>query len=321
MRSHLQRSAAALAVAALSLLPHRVATQELTTIHVASITNDTCSAFLYAMKLGLFKKAGLSIDFLPMDSGAATSAALVGGSVQFAQSSLVTLITAHTRGVPFTLIAPGGVITAGSPYAGTIVRSDSSIKSAADLNGKTFAVAALQDLNQIAAMDWIDANGGDSKTVKFIELSPRATVSAIEEGRVDAGQIGTPFLSVALDSGKTRLLSHIFDVFGKRFENVGWFTTTDYARSHPEIVSKFARVMHEANLLANAHHAETAALLAEYLKGDPAIYAHMARVQFGEYLDPREIQPLIDAAAKYKAIEHPFPAREMISPLALRPGR
>jgi NitT/TauT family transport system substrate-binding protein len=321
MRHTLQRALVALGITALCLLPRPVLTQELTTIHVASITNDTASAILYAMKAGLFKQAGLAVDFLAMDSGAATSAALAGGSVQFGQSSLITLINAHARGVPFTLVAPGGVISAGSPYAGAIVRKDSPIKTGVDLDGKTFAVPALQDLNQIAAMAWVDAHGGDSKTIKFIELSPRASVSAIEEGRVDAAQLGTPVLSNALESGKTRLLARIFDVFGKRFENVGWFTTTDYAKSNPDIVTRFARVMHQAALLANSHRADTAALLADYLKGDPAVYARMARVDFGEYLDAREIQPLIDAAAKYKAIDRPFPAQEMISPLALKPGR
>jgi hypothetical protein len=43
----------------------------------------------------------------------------------------------------------------------------------------------------------------------------------------------------------------------------------------------------------------------------------MARVEFAETLDPHDIQPLIDAAAKYKAIDRAFPAQEMISPLAL----
>lgn len=316
-----RRAFAVLCLAAPCLRARPSAGQELTTIHVASITNDTCSAILYAMKLGLFQKAGLSIDFLPMNSGAAASAAVAGGTVQFGQSSLVTLIDAHVHGVPFTLVAPGGVIATGSMYAAALVRADSPIKTGADLNGKTFAVPALEDLNQIAAMAWIDQHGGDSRTVKFIELSAPATVAAIEGGRVDAGQVGTPTLSTALESGKTRVLAPIFDAFGKRFENVGWFTTADYAKNNPDIVTRFAGVMHQAALLANSHRPETAALLADYLKGDPAIYARMARVEFGEYLDPRDIQPLIDAAARYKAIDHAFPAQEMISPLALKPRR
>jgi ABC-type nitrate/sulfonate/bicarbonate transport system substrate-binding protein len=180
---------------------------------------------------------------------------------------------------------------------------------------------ALNDLNQIAAMAWVDLNGGDSHKVKFIELSAPATIAAIEDGRVDSGNVGTPALTVALEAGKTRVFAKIFDAIGKRFENVGWFTTTDYAKANPDIVTRFAGVMRQANVLANAHHAETAALLADYSKGDPKLYARMARVEFAEYLDPRDIQPLIEVAAKYKAIDHAFPAQEMISPLALTPRK
>jgi NitT/TauT family transport system substrate-binding protein len=211
---------------------------------------------------------------------------------------LVTLIDAHARGIPFTLIAPSGIITRGSMYAAALVRSDSPIKTGADLNGKTFAVPAIKDLNQIAAMAWVDQNGGDSRTLKFIELSAPATIAALE-------------------SGKTRIMAQVFDAFGSRFANTGWFTTTDYAKNNPDTVTRFVNVMRQASQLAYSHHAETAALLAEYFKGDPKVYARMARVEFAETLDPRDIQPLIDAAAKYKAIDRTFPAQEMISPLAL----
>ena len=64
----------ALALAA----PQAVRPQELTTVHVASVTNDTCSAILYAIKLGLFAKAGLNVDFQGMTSGAAVTAAVAG---------------------------------------------------------------------------------------------------------------------------------------------------------------------------------------------------------------------------------------------------
>jgi ABC-type nitrate/sulfonate/bicarbonate transport system substrate-binding protein len=299
--------------------PQMVRPQELPTIHIASVTNDTCSAILYAMKLGLFQKAGLNIDFQGMSSGAAASAAVAGGAAQFGQSSLVTLIDAHARGIPFTLIAPSGIITRGSMYAAALVRSDSPIKTGADLNGKTFAVPAIKDLNQIAAMAWVDQNGGDSRTLKFIELSAPATIAAIEDGRVDAGNVGTPTLTLALEGGKTRIMAQVFDAFGNRFANTGWFTTTDYAKNNPDTVTRFITVMRQAAQLANTHHAETAALLAEYFKGDPKVYARMARVEFSDTLDPHDVQPLIDAAAKYKAIDRAFPAQEMISPLALGP--
>ena len=77
-------------------------------------------------------------------------------------------------------------------------------------------------------------------------------------------------------------------------------------------MARFTGVLRQAAQLANAHHPDTAALLADYFKGDPKVYASMARVEFADTLDPHDIQPLIDAAAKYKAIDRTFPAQEMI---------
>ena len=307
------------AVAVATIVPRGAGAQDLTPIKVVTVDNDTESAILIGIKEGLFRKAGLDIDLTAMNSGAAAAAAVAGGAAQIGQSSLVTLINAHARGIPFALVAAGGLITSDVPYAAALVRKDSPIKTGRDLNGKIFAVPALQDLNTIAAMLWIDQNGGDSKTVKFVELPAVATVTAIEEGRVDAGQVGTPVLTAALDDGKTRILAQIFDAFGSRFENAAWFATTDYAKANPDVVVRFATAMRQASVLANTHRAETLTLIADFRHLDPQTLAHMARIEFAEYLDPRDIQPLIDAAAKYKAIAAPFPAQDMISPLALKP--
>ncbi len=315
----LRRALLPLALAFATLLTQGANAQDLTLLHVATIDNDTESAILIGMKEGLFRKAGLDIDLTAMNSGAAAAAAVAGNAAQIGQSSLVTLINAHARGIPFTLVAPGGLITSNVQYAAALVRKDSPIKTGSDLNGKIFAVPALQDLNTIAAMLWIDQNGGDSRTVKFVELPAAASVTAIEEGRVDAAQVGTPVLTAALEDGKTRVLAQIFDAFGSRFDNAAWFVTTDYAKANPDVVQRFAGVMRQASVLANTHRAETLTLIADFRHLEPQTLAHMARIEFAEYLDPRDIQPLIDAAAKYKAIPAPFPAQEMISPLALKP--
>jgi NitT/TauT family transport system substrate-binding protein len=304
---------------AAALAPRIASAQSAGTLHLASLTNDTASAVLYALKTGMFSRAGIDADFLPMNSGAAASAAVAGGSAQIGQSSLVTLIEAHARGGPFVLVAAGSVITSDVPYAAALVRKDSPIQTGRDMNGKTFGVAALKDLNQLAAMAWIDQTGGDSSTVRFIEMPAVAMVTAIEEGRVDAGQVGTPALAIALDAGKTRVLAAIFDALAPRFANVAWFATQAWAGANADVVRHFAEVMRDASIAANAHHADTLALIATYVKVDPRILARMTRVEFEPYLDPREIQPLIDAAVKYKFIDQRFDARELISPLALRP--
>jgi NitT/TauT family transport system substrate-binding protein len=293
--------------------------QELQPITLATLINDTATSALYAVHAGLFRKAGLNAQLQVLSSGAAGAAAVAGGAAQFALSSLVGIIAAHDKGIPFTLIAPAGVVTADVPYSQFVVRTDSPIKTGRDLNGKTIGAPGLKDMDTVAIMNWVDQNGGDSKTLRFIEMSGSVALAAIEEGRIDGADLNTPTLTRGLEGGKVRNLAQIFDAIAPRFSNTGWFTTTDYAAKNRDIVERFARVMGEAAAYCNAHHADTVALVAENAKIDEKLVGRMARITFGDYLRPAEIQPLINVAAKYSVIAKPFDARALISPFALKP--
>jgi NitT/TauT family transport system substrate-binding protein len=289
-------------------------------ITIATLINDTATAVLYAEKAGLFRKAGLNATLTVLPTGAAGQAAVAGGAAQFALSSLIGVIAAHEKGIPFTLIAPAGVVTSDVPYSQFVVKADSPIKSGKDLNGKTIGAAGLKDMDTVAIMNWVDLNGGDSKTLKFVEMSASVSLAAIEEGRIDGADLNTPTLTRGLEGGKVRSLAQIFDAIAPRFANTAWFTTTDYASKNQSVVQAFARVIGEANAYCNAHHADTVALVAENAKIDAAVVARMARITFGDYLRPNDIQPLINVAAKYGAIAKPFDARTLISPYALKPN-
>ena len=70
-------------------------------------------------------------------------------------------------------------------------------RTPADLNGKTLAVAGLGSFAQYSAQYWIDKNGGDSKTVKFVEVSPPEMPAALEAHRVDAAAPFEPGITLA----------------------------------------------------------------------------------------------------------------------------
>ena len=82
--------------------------------------------------------------------------------------------------------------------------------------------------------------------------------------------------------------------------------------AHPEIVSNFITTIYHAAAYTNAHHRATVEMMAETTKAPVDIVAHMARVDGATSLDMREIQPMIDVAAKYHLIPSAFPASEML---------
>jgi NitT/TauT family transport system substrate-binding protein len=200
-----------------------------------------------------------------------------------------------------------------------VIKSDSTIKGGADLNGLTAAVSALDDLYTIAMKTWIDAHGGDSTTVKLVEV-PMATVAAtVASGRVAVGTLTQPFLKNGLDGGQVKLLGYSATAIAPRFTMTAWFAQNDFATKNPALAAAFVRVMRDASIYSNAHHAETAPMLARFLSLQPQDIASLGdRVLLGTSLTPQLMKPLVDAAAKYHVVPGPVDARDLISPVALR---
>jgi NitT/TauT family transport system substrate-binding protein len=303
------------------LLAAPAAAQTTNALKLVAPANDSATSALYALHAGWFKRAGLDVELTPMNSGAAVAAAIAGGAANVGLSSLVTIIEAHVRGVPFTLIAPSGYITSDVVFAAFVVRADSALRGPRDLAGKTVASPGLKDLNAVAIMAWIEQGGGDLRSVRFVELPQPASVAAIAEGRVEGAVLGTPTLTSAVESGKVRVLGNAFDAIGKRFQHIAWFTTQSFAERNRSAVEPFSRVMREAALYCNAHPLENAPLVAQFDGVDPKLVERMVRVPFAEYVDGRMIQPLVDAVARYKVIERGFDAAELVSPYAEKPPR
>jgi NitT/TauT family transport system substrate-binding protein len=287
------------------------------TLHAASSSNDEVTPFLYAMEAGLFKRAGIdaTIDRLP--SGSAIVAGVLGGAFDIGKSSMPSLLAARGKGLALTCLAPGGEYSAEHPSFGLVVKSDSPIKSGADLNGTTAAVSAINDLYTIAMKTWIDAHGGDSSTVKLVEVPISTVTATVASGRVAVGTLTQPFLKDGLDGGTVRLLGYSASAIAPRFTMTAWFARDDWAAKNPALAAAFVHVMHDAAIYANAHHAETAPMLARFLSVQPGDIASLGdRVTAGITLTPQLMKPLVDAATRYHVVPAAIDPRDLISPAA-----
>lgn len=301
------------AIVTLLALCATVATaQNLVVVRVASAPDDDVTPLLYARATGMFAKAGLDVVVSRMNSGAAISAAVVGGSIDIGKSSLLPLISAHARDVPITLVAPAGEFHADSPVTAIIVLKSSPIASARDLDGKTIAAAALRDLYSLAAQEWAQRQGADVSSLHFIELPPTSMLAALVDGRVDAASTGNPVLAQALASGRVRVLAYPNDAIAHRFLTAAWFASNDYIAKNRDVVRRFADVLSHAQAFTNTHHAATVAMVSAFSGIDAQTVSHMTRAPAGATLDPGEIAPVIDLAVKYKVIDRPFAPAEFL---------
>jgi NitT/TauT family transport system substrate-binding protein len=292
---------------------------DLMPLHAASSSNDEVTPFLYAMDTGAFRRAGIDAQIDRLASGSAIVAGVVGGQYDVGKSSLPSLLAARSKGIGLTLLAPGGEYNAAKPSFGLVVRADAPFKTGADLNGKTAAVSAIDDLYTMAMRTWIDSTGGDSSTVKLVEVPMSTVGGALQAGRLDVGTLTEPFLTDAVTTGKLRLLAHAANAIGPHFTMTAWFAKDDFAQRQPALAAAFVKTLHDAAVYTNAHHDETAPMLAKFLSVPTENVTSMGvRVTAGTSLTPQLLKPLIDAAARYKVIPSASDPRELISTVAYR---
>jgi NitT/TauT family transport system substrate-binding protein len=314
MNHHLSRRTALAAVAGSLFVPHVAFAQQPKTTSIASagLPEDSATPVLYAISSGAFKRENLDVKLEAQRSGPAVASGIAGGAYQIGKVSLNPLIDAHAKGIPLVIVAPGGLSTTANPIAGLMVAKDSPIKKAKDLNGKTIAVGALNDIFTLAMRAWMEKNGGDPTTLKLVEIPISAIAEAIDKERVVAGSANEPILGAALATGKVRILARTFDSLAPRFMFTAWVATRAWADQNRAAVESFGKVVRQSAAYANAHHADTVDDIAKFTGLDPAVVRKMARTEAATSVDPALIQPVVDAAAHFKDIPGRFEAKELI---------
>jgi NitT/TauT family transport system substrate-binding protein len=279
------------------------------TVRVATLPIDAGAEAFYAKEMGFFTKAGLDVDVQPMQNSSALAAAVVSGAIDVGFVNLVSMAAAHQRNVNLVAIAPGGVYSSKSPPTALMVPPASPLRNAKDLNGKTVGTQGLGTINEYATQAWIDRNGGDASTVKFVEVAFSEMTPALSSGRVDAAILTEPYLTVARKS--MRVLGYPFDAIAKEFIVNAWVTTPQWAKDHPDAVKRFAAAIRETAIWANNNQPKSGEILAKYTKIDPAVIPTMARVHYAEQFSSAPMQIELDVSAKYGRFST-FPAQELL---------
>jgi len=224
---------------------------------------------------GYFAQEGLEVEMIPMAGGAVILPALVGGSIDIAYSNIVSIILAKAEGMPLKIImhnksedsmkapdAPGGY-KGGSAI---MVRANSDIRSAKDIEGRKFAVNTLYGINWLFAQEWMRMEGADPAKAKWLEIPFQNMAVALETGQVDAVTAADPTLTVLKTTGKGRILKYYFSTVKANVMVASFVATDKWIKEQPEVMQKFVRAMSRAIEYANTHEDEWPTILAKHLK-------------------------------------------------------
>ena len=307
-----RRALELLAGSAAAVAASPVAAQNLIPIRVGTFASEATGGVFYAQDQGFLAKHGLTAQINLAAGGAAVAAAIVGGDLDLGEADVVTLALAHDKGIPFQFVAPGELHSKQYPTLAVVV-GDAAVKSGKDFNGKTMACNVTRGFGSLITDAWIDNNGGDSKTVKWVEMPFGALVAATQKGTIDGYCAPEPFVDLGATGGLHVLLMDKNPVAPTIIQG-GWFASNDFVKMHPSIVNAFSLAIREANEWANQNPDATAAIISKYSKVPiNVIKAMKMRGEYQAVFTKSTMQPLIDAAFKYGYISKPFPVSDIIA--------
>jgi NitT/TauT family transport system substrate-binding protein len=274
---------------------------------VTNLTVGTTPAILnvslyYGVQSGIFAKNALQVTPKVVASGAEAIPLLLNGQIQFAASDPVAMITALSKNIPLTLVAPAGGPKSDMALDFTGVLAKSTIKTAADLSGKTVAVNAIGGILQVAAKASIDLAGGDSSKIKFVTMSLSQMPAAVEGGQVNAAVTSEPFLSLGEDAGLRNLLP-VVSKATPSVPTVVYVTSESYAKSNPEVVKRFAASLLAADTDLTKDPSKIRAVAAKSTKTAPDVLAKINVPDFkAEPLSLDSFNDLQTLMIKYKVV-------------------
>ena len=297
--------------AALVAVPLAVRAQVPPALRLIGVPTDDMTPVFYAAKNALYRKSGLELEIVPTTSGAVATDAIMAGTYEIGKGSAIGILNAYLHGLPIRIIGNGPIWDEKTPFSMMIVAADSPAKDGAFFNGKTLCTAALRDLNQLAMCAWIDQNGGDSKSINWVEVPNSAAGVGVGDHRFAATMLQEPQLSNALAAGTVRAFAPSYNGIAPHFSTALYFVQADWAAKNGKAIKTFLDVTYASAKATNGHRSDTAAMMSEVTKIPLNVYEKMARSNSSMKSDPGLVQPMIDVAAKYGYITRGFAAKDI----------
>lgn len=237
---------------------------------------------------GFFAKHGLNVKKVDAGGGANGVASVIAGGAMFSLQDPMTAVLANQRGAKLTNIA---VVVNGIPVW-LIVRKDSSIKTIADLAGKSIATAIKPSTSSYLLQDFLAKKKIAATTTEVLLGTEVAPLAA---GKVDAAAVYEPYLENAIAS-----CCRILTEFSREAEGGYTFSTIDALdetlKKQPETVQAFVDGLGDA---------------IRYIHSDAAGATQVALMEF-----PTLAPEVVTAGVKRMLRENVYPASPQIEKAA-----
>jgi len=232
-------------------------------INVAySSISGNVSPLWVAQDKGFFRKYGLEVQAIMIESGTTTAQALISGDISFASIAGPAAIQSNLRGADIVMIA--GLVN-------TLVYqlyTEKGITRPDQFKGKSVGVTRIGSATDFAMRYALDKYGLDAnKDVAILQLGNQpALLAALEAGRLQGAMLSMPTSLRAKKIGFPMLAD--LQMLGLEYQHTSIATTKALIKSKPDLVKDFVRAYIEGIQYAKTHRKETLDILAKYLRVD-----------------------------------------------------
>jgi NitT/TauT family transport system substrate-binding protein len=286
----------------------------LTTITVDTLPISNGLPLDLGISKGFFSKRGIEIKKQVLQSGNDIVLAMANHNGDVGYLGYVPMMIARTQGIPLQLVAASeveGTSTADN-WQNILVKGSSSIRTPADLAGKTIAVNALKGVGEVVIKAALKKVGVDPNSIKLLALPFPSMRSALNNGQVDAIWTPEPFLSQALNLDGARIVMAPGPAITNFFPNGGYAALSDWVKSNPALAKNFKAAIDESLTYAQNHPDEIRALL-------PAGTQNVRLAVWSPVIDRAKLLTLAKDAKEFGVISS-LPNFTQLFPSAVRSG-
>lgn len=264
---------------------------------------------------GFFAAQGITITKRTLQSGNDIVLALSNGNGDIGYVGWVPAMIARTQGIPLTAVAASDVegTSIADNWQNILVKGNSSIRTPADLAGKTIAVNALKGVGEVMIKAALQKRGVNPSSVRLLALPFPAMRSALNNGQVDAIWTPEPFMSQALNADGARIVMAPGPDLGRFWPIGAYVATNTWVRNNPAAAARFRTAINRSLAYAQANPAEMRALL-------PAAIQNIRLPIWSPVIDRAKLSQLARYARQFGVISS-LPNMTQLVPTSITGGK
>jgi NitT/TauT family transport system substrate-binding protein len=271
---------------------------------IATSSNPEVAALFVAKQEGMFAKHNIDATIQLIQLNPTLPASLLSDSIQVGAATPTVFTQAVDNGLDLVAIAGVSVVEPTMQSVSIVARTGSNITKAADFKGKTVSVPGLNAILHITFQMWLEQNGVDPKTVRYVENPLPVVGDILKSGTVDAAIGVDPFLTRLEQAGIATRVAPFLPLVAAGQQTMFYATTRAWATQHVDAVKAFRAAMQEAADFIKGNPDKTREDINAFMKLPPEAVKTLAMPLTKLDLDPKDISFWAETMRKFGLVSN-----------------